>query len=610
MVTSADRMADSGTLPRASEPPPATSALVGPPQRVCRIAAASAPKVAVTRPPATSRSTPGDAEGTRSVQAGAPSRVSAASATARRSKEPPPSIPRPWTGVPSARPRLARSLAAGTQAGASASREASPVAGGVTGTGPARPHASSGPQTAASGAPARSIGTVPVSRISYSASTTRRRTVLPRGDRPVSRWLACPGPRCSASVERTVPAKPPLESMPPPDRSIVRRPFSTSLKRSVAAGRSFATSESSGPGQRVAKRSGVEPVKLPTPGPIRTLCPVDWAAKPPNGPTTASAHAVPAAVRCVRDVVPALLPVRSPPPSVTVTNSTRRRLERSRIAETDPRAWGRHMAEPETSQRLRSAQPAAGSPWKSTAMAPVVVSCAAACAVMPVPSLPKPTRSSARAGAAAAHAASAAASAALRSPPTARNPELRAQHCQLDMPRLRFLYCCQTLFLSRRYEDMALVRWEPVRELNSLQSEMNRLFNTFFDTPTTAGNGNGLRRWVPPMDLVETDEHFVLKADLPGLDAGDVNIEVEDTALTVSGERKVEHETSKEGFYRLERASGEFRRSLTLPEGVDADKIVAAFDRGVLEVRTPKPEQRKPRKVQIALGDQQPAIEA
>jgi len=139
---------------------------------------------------------------------------------------------------------------------------------------------------------------------------------------------------------------------------------------------------------------------------------------------------------------------------------------------------------------------------------------------------------------------------------------------------------------------------------------MNRLFNTFFDTPTTAGNGNGLRRWVPPMDLVETDEHFVLKADLPGLDAGDVSIEVEDTVLTVSGERKVEHETSKEGFYRLERASGEFRRSLTLPEGVDADKIVAAFDKGVLEVRIPKPEQRKPRKVQIALGDQQPAIEA
>ena len=155
---------------------------------------------------------------------------------------------------------------------------------------------------------------------------------------------------------------------------------------------------------------------------------------------------------------------------------------------------------------------------------------------------------------------------------------------------------------------MALVRWEPVRELNSLQSEMNRLFNTFFDTPA-GGNGGGLRRWVPPMDLVETDDHFVLKADLPGLDANDVAIEVEDKVLTLSGERKVEHETSKEGFYRLERSSGEFRRSLTLPEGVDADKIEANFDKGVLEVRIPKPEERKPRKVQIGVGETKPAIE-
>ena len=155
---------------------------------------------------------------------------------------------------------------------------------------------------------------------------------------------------------------------------------------------------------------------------------------------------------------------------------------------------------------------------------------------------------------------------------------------------------------------MALVRWEPVRELNSLQSEMNRLFNTFFDTPT-GGNGGGLRRWVPAMDLVETDDHFVLKADLPGLDSGDVNIEVEDNVLTVSGERKVEHETSKEGYYRLERSSGEFRRALTLPDGVDADKIEASFEKGVLEIRVPKPEQRKPRKVQIGVGGEKPAIE-
>ena len=159
---------------------------------------------------------------------------------------------------------------------------------------------------------------------------------------------------------------------------------------------------------------------------------------------------------------------------------------------------------------------------------------------------------------------------------------------------------------------MALVRWEPVRELTTLQNEMNRLFSTFFDNPAGgATNGQSLRRWVPAMDLVETEDHFVLKADLPGLGADDVNIEVEDNVLTVSGERKVEHESQREGFYRVERASGAFRRSLTLPEGVKLDDIAANFDKGVLEIRIPKPEERKPRKVSISVGGagEQPAIE-
>jgi HSP20 family protein len=156
---------------------------------------------------------------------------------------------------------------------------------------------------------------------------------------------------------------------------------------------------------------------------------------------------------------------------------------------------------------------------------------------------------------------------------------------------------------------MALVRWEPARELNTLQTEMNRLFNTFFDTPTPAGNGGGLRRWVPAMDLVETEDHFVLKADLPGLEPSEVNIEVDDNVLTVSGERKIEHETKKEGFYRVERASGQFRRSLTLPDGVDPEQIAAEFSHGVLEIRIPKPAERKPRKVQIGVTGEQPVVE-
>jgi HSP20 family protein len=146
---------------------------------------------------------------------------------------------------------------------------------------------------------------------------------------------------------------------------------------------------------------------------------------------------------------------------------------------------------------------------------------------------------------------------------------------------------------------MAIVRWEPLRELTTLQNEMNRLFNTAFDAPT-GGNGGTLRRWMPAMDLVETEDHFVLRADLPGLSEENVNIEVEDRVLTISGERKAEHETTKEGYHRVERAFGAFSRSLTLPEGIDPEAVSASFDRGVLEVRIPKPEQRKPRKISIA----------
>jgi HSP20 family protein len=159
--------------------------------------------------------------------------------------------------------------------------------------------------------------------------------------------------------------------------------------------------------------------------------------------------------------------------------------------------------------------------------------------------------------------------------------------------------------------QMALIRWEPVRELNSIQSEMNRLFNTFFDSPTTTnGAGNrSLSRWIPAMDLVETEGEFVLRADLPGLSEEDVKIELEDNVLTIKGERKAEHEERKEGYYRVERSSGSFARSLTLPEGVDADAVEASFDRGVLEVRIPKPEVRKPRKVEITVGREPKTLE-
>jgi HSP20 family protein len=145
-----------------------------------------------------------------------------------------------------------------------------------------------------------------------------------------------------------------------------------------------------------------------------------------------------------------------------------------------------------------------------------------------------------------------------------------------------------------------LVRFDPIRELDGLQSDMNRLFDGFFNG--RAGNGVGGRRWIPAMDLAETDEHLVLRADLPGLREDDVNIEIKDRVLTISGERRSEHEDKGEGFHRVERAYGGFSRSLNLPDGIDADDVSASFDRGVLEVKIPKPAERKPHRVQIGRG--------
>ena len=137
---------------------------------------------------------------------------------------------------------------------------------------------------------------------------------------------------------------------------------------------------------------------------------------------------------------------------------------------------------------------------------------------------------------------------------------------------------------------MTIVRWEPLRELSSLQSEMNRLFNTAFDAPSGSsgpaaaalGAGDGPRRVRRAASSCAPT--------CPGMSEEDVQIEVEDGTLTVSGERKAEHEQREEGFHRVERSFGAFSRSLTLPKGIDGDAVSARFDRGVLEIRIPKPE--------------------
>jgi HSP20 family protein len=133
-----------------------------------------------------------------------------------------------------------------------------------------------------------------------------------------------------------------------------------------------------------------------------------------------------------------------------------------------------------------------------------------------------------------------------------------------------------------------LMRPEP------LTADFDRLFSTLFDR-----SNHVPQRWVPAMDLVEHDDHFLLRADLPGLTEADVNIELNDGSLTISGERKAEHAKQERGFYRVERQFGTFSRTLTLPDGIDGEQIKASFTNGVLEVWIPKPEERKPRRIPI-----------
>jgi HSP20 family protein len=147
---------------------------------------------------------------------------------------------------------------------------------------------------------------------------------------------------------------------------------------------------------------------------------------------------------------------------------------------------------------------------------------------------------------------------------------------------------------------MTLVRWQPAHDWSGLGSDVDRFFDAFFQA--RGRDSDRFARWVPAMDLVETEDSLVLKADLPGLREDDVTVEVNDNVLTVSGERRAEHERKEDGYHRVERSFGQFSRSVTVPEGIDEDKVTASFNDGVLEVRIPKPEERKPTRISIGRG--------
>lgn len=145
---------------------------------------------------------------------------------------------------------------------------------------------------------------------------------------------------------------------------------------------------------------------------------------------------------------------------------------------------------------------------------------------------------------------------------------------------------------------MALVRWDPFRELTALQTEVNRLFSRVLGSEVAERQS-----WTPSIDVIETDDRIKLKAELAGMDPADINIEVQDNVLTVSGERRFQEEIKEDKYYRIERRYGAFSRSIALPQTVDEDKIEAKYENGILEIVIPKVETAKPKKIKVAIGE-------
>lgn len=145
---------------------------------------------------------------------------------------------------------------------------------------------------------------------------------------------------------------------------------------------------------------------------------------------------------------------------------------------------------------------------------------------------------------------------------------------------------------------MAIIRWDPFRDLITLREKMNRLFE---DTFTSRGEDKDLvaSSWAPAVDIYESETELVLTAEVPGVDENDIEIKVEDNTLTLKGERKFEKETKEENYHRIERAHGSFSRSFTLPNSINQEGIQAEHENGILKITMPKKSELKPRKVKI-----------
>jgi len=146
---------------------------------------------------------------------------------------------------------------------------------------------------------------------------------------------------------------------------------------------------------------------------------------------------------------------------------------------------------------------------------------------------------------------------------------------------------------------MQITRWDPFRDVLSLQNRMNSIFQDYTrgenDAVTTAS-------FVPPVDVYEDEHKVVLKLEVPGINQDDLKINVENNSLTISGERKFEKEEKEENFHRIERRYGSFYRAFTLPATVDAENIKANYDAGILRIEMEKKAEAKPKQIKVAVG--------
>ena len=148
-----------------------------------------------------------------------------------------------------------------------------------------------------------------------------------------------------------------------------------------------------------------------------------------------------------------------------------------------------------------------------------------------------------------------------------------------------------------------IARWDPFREFSTLQDRMNRLFRESYGPE---GHEESLisTRFAPPVDVYEDEHTVTLKIEVPGIDEKDVDVRVENNVLTVHGERKVEKEEKEENFRRIERQYGSFTRTFTLPSTVDAERIQADYDKGILKIVLPKKAEAKPKQIKVNVGSQ------